>query len=108
MSSTHMNITSGLRRTSRPTAPAVNRTAARTRYQVVVGSGTGRDLPVLGLLELGQLAGRAAREQDGGHHGDDEEDRGDLEGEQVVGEERLGQPLNVRRVTLEQRAHRRR
>src|SRR4051812_16206352 len=41
MSSTHMNITSGLRRTRSPTAPMVNRVAASSRYQVSVTSTCG-------------------------------------------------------------------
>ena len=37
ISSTHMNSTSGLRRTITPSAPMPNSAAARTRYHVVVG-----------------------------------------------------------------------
>ena len=40
ISSTHMNITSGFRRTSNPTAPIENRIEPSTRYQAGVTSAT--------------------------------------------------------------------
>ena len=101
MSSTHMIITSGLRRTSRPTAPMVKRTAPSTRYQTArarlrdqraprarasssrgssscrMDSGSG-----MGSYESGPPG-----QHDGADHGDGEQAGGDLEGEDVGGEE---------------------
>ena len=83
ISSTHMNMTSGLRRTSTPTVPIANSTAASTRYHVVVGERQRRSL--IGVS--GEAFGGAARQQHGADDGDDQQHRRELEGEHVVAEQ---------------------
>ena len=89
MSSTHMNITSTLRRMSRPTAPMVNSTAARIRYYSPVDAHDVHELSAAGA------GAGAAGQHDGADDRDDEQHRRDLEGEQVAGEDRLGEPFDV-------------
>src|SRR3954452_19904363 len=75
MSSTHMNITRTLRRTSRPTAPITNRNAASVRYHA---PGTLTVLPSrLFPRGLAQALGREgpAGQNDGADHGDHEQHR---------------------------------
>src|SRR2546423_4743957 len=75
MISTESRMISGLRRTSTPSAPVTKRSAASTRYQPTSG-------PCIVLQRPGVRA-----EHDAADGGDEQHDRGDLEGEQVVGEE---------------------
>ena len=103
ISSTHMNITSGLRRMSRPTVPMPNSTAASSRYHVGVGATsaiTARSppsrsarpaRPAPGSTRNGRRARMTVAE-----HGDDEQHRRDLEGEHVGREQRAGQLVDVR------------
>ncbi len=101
ISSMHMNMTRTLRRISSPTAPMLNSTAASTRYQAAGRSFIGpahlglvrttRSLRA-SLLAPGPPPSSTApvvrRAQDAPrHHGDDEQRRGDLEGEEVGGED---------------------
>src|SRR5215471_8005628 len=82
MISTESRMISGLRRTSTPSAPVTNSTPARTRYQ-----------PTSGPCIFFQRSGVSA-EHDAADGGDEQHDRGDLEREQVVGEE---EPADRRR-----------
>src|SRR5205814_2592187 len=75
MISTESRMISGLRRTSTPSAPVTNRSAARTRYQPTSG-------PCIVLQRPRMLA-----EHDPADRGDEQHDRRHLEGEQVVGQE---------------------
>ena len=92
ISSTHMNITSTLRRMRRPTAPMVNRAAARVRYHARERSRA--SVSCRARLDR-SLGPRTAGQHDGADHGDHEQDRRDLEREQVAGEDRPGQLLDV-------------
>src|SRR4051794_24784748 len=91
ISSTHMNMTSTLRRISNPTAPMVKSMAARPRYQAP-GTLTGASLL---FRPVHAAARRVAGEHDRPDHGDDQQDRGHLEGQQVAGEQGARQLLDV-------------
>src|SRR5438067_4390118 len=75
MISTESRMISGLRRTSTPSAPVTKSRPARTRYQ-----------PTSGPCIVLQRA-RVEAEHDPADRRDEQHDRRDLEGEQVVGEE---------------------
>src|SRR5437868_14494964 len=75
MISTESRMISGLRRTSTPSAPVTKSSAARTRYQPTSG-------PCIVLQRS-----RVRAEHDAADRSDEQHDRGDLEREQVVGEE---------------------
>src|SRR4051812_32814179 len=92
MISTESRMISGLRRISTPSAPVTKSSPASTRYQVTSG-------PCIALLRPGGdrlLLPRVRAEDDAADRGHEEHDRGDLEGEQVVGQEerpdRRGRP----------------
>src|SRR5581483_6231319 len=98
MSSTHMNMISTLRRTSSPTAPMVNSTAATDRYHAPGTLISPRPLELgVGFARL-VVGGRVrpAHEHDGRHDGDHQQRRGDLEGQQVGAEQRPAELLHVR------------
>src|SRR5579862_3513641 len=97
ISSTHMNMTSTLRRMSRPTAPMVNSTAATVRYQAPGTLISPRPLE-LGVGAPGLVVGGGvgpAHEHDGRHDGDDQQRRRHLEGHQVGGEHGPAELLDV-------------
>ena len=91
ISSTHMNSTSGLRRTITPTTPMENSTADSMRYQVVVGAMAAIIDALPSKLALARLAGQ----HHGADDGDDEQHRGELEGQHVVAEHVAGERLDV-------------
>ena len=122
ISSTHMNITSGLRRTSSPTAPIEKmiepehqvpgrrdlgdgehhaRLRGSARPRRLGSSRLGSASAALGLV--GATSGSSissarlhlARQHHGADDRDHEEHAGDLEGEQVGGEERLAELVDV-------------
>src|SRR6266498_5466226 len=74
MISSESRTISGLRRIRTPRAPVQKRKPARQRYQTTSG-------PFTGVLP------RVAAEDDAADSGDEQDDRGDLEGEQVIGQE---------------------
>src|SRR4051812_17779180 len=75
MISSESRIVSGLRRISTPNAPVANRNAATPRYQLTSGPSIALRLP------------RVAAEDDAADRGEQQHDRRDLEGDQMVGEE---------------------
>src|SRR5207244_3542573 len=75
MISTERRMISGLRRTRTPSAPVTKSSAASTRYQPTSGP----------CIVLQRPCMRA--EYDAADRRNEQHDRGDLEGEQVVGEE---------------------
>ena len=121
ISSMHMNITSGLRRTSSPTAPMANSTAPsdevpggrdlRDRDHAVASCASTGLCPAGMPSEQPPPAPRPQRptprdrrrvrslhlagEHHGADDGDHEQHRGDLEGEHVVGEQRLAELVDV-------------
>src|SRR5919201_1729690 len=76
MISSESRTISGFRRSRTPSAPVENRKAATQRYQATSG-------PSIRAL----FAPRVVAEDDAADRGDEEDDRRDLEREQVVGEE---------------------
>src|SRR3954447_15567810 len=75
MISTESRMIRGLRRSITPSAPVEKRIALRITYQLISG-------PCIGLHA------RVGAEHDPADGGDEQDDRRDLEGEQVVGQER--------------------
>src|SRR3954451_14938976 len=75
MISSESRIVSGLRRISTPKAPVAKRNAATPRYQLTSG-------PSIALRTA-----RMAAEDDAADGGEQQHDRRDLEGDQMVGEE---------------------
>src|ERR1043166_8463065 len=76
ISSTHMKMMIALRRVSTPTTPITNRTAEKNSDSASIS-----DLP-------------AARERDGTDDGSKQQHAGDLEGEQILLEQRAGHGLD--------------
>src|SRR5438093_4672881 len=77
MISSESRTISGLRRRSTPSAPVANRNADTAIYQATSG-------PFTRLLVQ---APRVRAEDDAADGGNEQHDRGDLEGEQMIGEE---------------------
>src|SRR5438876_3380147 len=93
MISSESSTINGLRRRRTPSAPVPNRNAATPRYQATLG-------PSIDLLPA-----RMRTEDDAADRRDEQHDRRDLEGEQVVGEEQAADlarrseaPRDVRRM----------
>ena len=83
----------------------LNSSAPRTRYQAGVTS-RDRDQASTSGRSTGGLVDQLARlhlpgQDDRAHDGDHEQDGGDLEGEEVVGEERLAELVDVGDAILE-------
>ena len=95
MISSESSTISGLRRSTTPSSPIANRTAATARYQV----GRGRALGVF-------LGGGLDPEHDAADGGDEQHDRRDLEGEQVVGQEEAADLRGAPERALDLRAAR--
>src|SRR5215218_11150704 len=99
MISSESRTISGLRRMSTPSAPVQKRKAATQRYQTTSGPFTSRPLALARVagswnayacspLRLrGRGVARVAAEDHAAHRCDQQRDRGDLEREQVVGQE---------------------
>ena len=102
MISSESSTISGLRRSSTPAVPIEKRIAATTRYQATSGPCTRRLLLVLGT--------RARPQHDAADGGDEQHDRGDLEREQMIGQEEaadlLGAAERARRRSPRRRARR--
>src|SRR5580704_4110574 len=89
MSSMHMNTTIGLRRMSTPMAPTVNRNAASPSRN---GNRFGFN------IRAAPSSTRAPGQVDSADGRHEQEHRGDLEGQEVVGEQLPGDGLHVARV----------
>src|SRR5262249_6194339 len=106
MISTLSRMINGLRRTSTPSAPVTNRIPESDRYQAISGPCTDDLLDPLGLSCLDGFDRAGVRaEHDAADRGDEQHDRGDLEREQVIGQEqrpdrrgRAERARDVRRV----------
>src|SRR5690348_10351738 len=81
MISTESRMISGFRRSITPSAPTVKRIALRITYHWMSGPCIALRLPGVGA------------EDDAADRGHEQDDRGDLEGEQVVGQEQPADPL---------------
>src|SRR5437588_4979472 len=81
MISSESSTISGLRRSSTPSAPVAKRKPETAKYQATLGPSTDSSLGA----PPGQTTGMGA-EDDPADRGDQQHDRGDLEGEQVVGQ----------------------
>src|SRR5437773_12240817 len=85
MISSESSTISGLRRSSTPRTPVANRNAATARYQAISGPRT--DLSFVDQLAGRRRAARMRAEDDRADGRHEPHERGDLEREQVAGQE---------------------